>query len=150
MEKIKVRDIREGGIRIEDTIDPSIFELTQQDYLQLIQPVSVKARLRKFETTVLTEIDVATRFTCKCYRTLEQLERDWSDSFTLDYELEPQQEELDLQDDIRQEIILRLPTRVLSDKADEKVEVAETASTEDEDERPDNTYRPFEGLKDLE
>lgn len=148
MEKIKIKDIGERGLKVQDTISTEFFGLTREDYLWLVEPVRVDVKLKRFDSTVLGDVRVSTRFQSSCSRTLEDVCRDWEDSFELDYELEPEQELLDMEDDIRQEIIVRLPTRVLSDSELQKEQ--EDLGLEEEDMPPANTYRPFAGLKDLE
>lgn len=151
MDKIKVRDIPESGIDIEDSIDLECFEQSGQEFVRLIRPVRVHANIRRFDATVISEVRIDTRYESKCYRSLEDVTRDWSVRFELDYELEDKQEELDLEDDIRQEVILRLPTRVLSDAELAKGEPVEEVIDEDEEEdAPEGMYKPFSGLKDLE
>lgn len=148
MEKIKIRDIGDKGLSVDDTISPEVFGLTKDDYLWLIDPVQVKVKLKRFESTVLGDIRVNTRYQSHCSRSLEEVQRDWRDSFELDYEIESEQEFLEMEDDIRQEIIVRLPTRVLSDAELKKEQ--EDLGIEETDITPENTYRPFAGLKDIE
>ncbi|MGE0267583.1 MAG: DUF177 domain-containing protein [Candidatus Omnitrophota bacterium] len=149
MKKILIRDITPSGLNIEDTISQSLFEKSEEDYIQFIEPVSVQAVLRRFESTVLGDIKIKTRFESFCCRSLEKIQRDWAIRFSLDYEIEPYQETLDIEDDIRQEILLQLPLRILSD-AEAAKEAMEIHEVPDEDQPPENTYKPFKGLKDLE
>ncbi len=148
MEKIKIRDIGERGLKVHDTISAELFGLTKEDYLWLVEPVQVDVSLKRFDATVLGDVRVSTRYQSSCCRTLEEIQRDWRDSFELDYEIGADQEYLDMEDDIRQEIIVRLPTRVLSDAELKKEQ--EDLGIEEDDLPPHNTYRPFAGLKDLE
>lgn len=149
MKKIKIRDITPGGLHIEDTIDQSVFEQSEDDYIRFIQPLTVKAVVKKFESTVLCDVEVKTRFATFCSRSLEKLERDWGLKFSVDYEIEPYQETVDLEDDVRQEVLLQLPVRILSD-AEAAKEAQEKKEEPPADRPPENTYKPFTGLKDLE
>ncbi|MCA9395127.1 MAG: hypothetical protein KC900_13075 [Candidatus Omnitrophica bacterium] len=148
MEKIKIKDIGERGLTVRDTISEELFGLTNEDYLWLIEPVQVEIKLKRFDATVLGDVQVSTCYQSSCSRTLEDVRREWKDSFELDYEVEREQEFLDMEDDIRQEIIIRLPTKVLSDAELKKEQ--ENLGLEEEEVPPANTYRPFAGLKDLE
>ena len=150
MEKILVRDISESGLPINDTISQNVFALTEDDYLRFIEPITVTGTIKRFDKTVLSDLQVSSKYASHCYRSLEKVQRDWKAKFTLDYELEPNQEYIELQEDIRQEIILRLPMRVLSDTEIEKDKLKNSSPDEQEDTPPENTYRPFAGLKDLE
>lgn len=149
MKKIKIRDITPSGLHIEDTIDQSLFEQTDEDYIRFIQPLTVKAVVKRFESTVLCDVEVKTRFATFCSRSLEKLERDWGLKFSVDYEIEPYQETVDLEDDIRQEVLLQLPVRILSD-AEQAKEALEKNEEPPVELPPENTYKPFTGLKDLE
>ncbi len=149
MKKILIRDILAGGLKVEDTIDPSLFEKSAEDVIQFIEPLKVKALLRRFESTILLDVEVKTRFETFCCRSLVKLQKDWGVRFNLDYEIEPYQESLDIEEDIRQEIILQLPLRILSD-AEMLKEAQEIGEVADEDAPPENTYKAFKGLKDIE
>lgn len=148
MKKILIRDIPPGGLNIEDTISQSLFERSEEDYIHFIEPVKVQAVLKRFESTILGDIKVNTRYESFCCRSLEKIRRDWSIRFSLDYEIEPYQETLDIEDDIRQEMLLQLPLRILSD-AEMAKEAREAEENPDEDQPPENTYKPFKGLKDI-
>lgn len=148
MEKIKIRDIGERGLNVKDTISPEVFGLSKEDYLWLIEPVQVDVMLKRFDATVLGDVKVSTRYQASCCRTMEEVRRDWRDSFELDYEISADQEFLEMEDDIRQEITVRLPTRVLSEEEMKKEQ--DELGIEDDEVTPENTYRPFAGLKDLE
>lgn len=149
MKKVLIRDITESGLHISDTISEELFEHSEEDYVRIIAPVEVKAVLRKFESTILGDIHVKTRYASFCSRSLEKLQRDWSAAFTVDYEIEEHQESLDLEDDIRQEILLQLPVRILSD-AEMAKEAKEQEEELQEERPPENTHKPFAGLKDIE
>lgn len=151
MKKINIRDITASGLHIEDSIDQNLFEQADDDYIRFIKPLTVKAVVKRFESTILCDVEVKTRFATFCSRSLEKLELDWGLKFSVDYEIEPYQETIDLEDDVRQEVFLQLPVRILSDaeQAKEAMEKKEEPPV-DVDRPPENTYKPFTGLKDLE
>lgn len=149
MKKINIRDITASGLHIEDSIDQNLFEQADDDYIRFIKPLTVKAVVKRFESTILCDVEVKTRFATFCSRSLEKLELDWGLKFSVDYEIEPYQETIDLEDDVRQEVFLQLPVRILSD-AEQAKEALEKNEKPPEDPPPENTYKPFTGLKDLE
>lgn len=146
--KVKVVDITEDGIDVNDYLDAEFIGLTEKDHLHFITPLTVKARLQLVGETVLAKVNVAGRFASQCYRSLLPVERNWSVAFMLDYPLDPNAQYLDLAEDIRQEIILELPIRVLSDAEeakDQRVERLKEDLQSPDDDLPD-TYQPFKNI----
>lgn len=149
--KVYVKTFPKAGMEINDELPPEYVGLTKEDYLYFKAPLKVHAAIKKVENLFFSEVDVEGRFTSFCYRSLETVERDWKIHFQLETPFEPNVEFIDLAEEIRQEIILGLPMRVLSDKEMAKEKSAKKIIEEPvekpiNDERPPNTYRPFENL----
>ena len=158
MREIQIRDIGASGLVLTDTIALEETGLNKEDYVHFVTPLKVRVKLLKAETTVLCDVSVQARIETYCSRSLERIEQDWQAAFTLDFEIDPHQQTLDIQEDIRQEVILRLPMRVLSEeerktnrvgKEIEAINRKNAHFIEEEGDRPEGTYRPFEGLEDI-
>ena len=65
---------------------------------------------------MLAMVHVASRYDTLCYRCLEDIKRDWTADFTLHFDIEKNMEFIVIDEDIRQEIILNLPTRILCEE----------------------------------
>ncbi len=111
--KIKIKDIRPEGIEITDLIQTSAVGLTKDDVLQFIAPLDVSAKVRRTENEVLVQTNVRGRYTSFCGRCLEKIERDWSGDFFFHIPINRDTESIDLDEDIRQEVIVNVPARVL-------------------------------------
>lgn len=144
--KIYLKDILPEGLEVEDKIAPDAIGLTEKDHLHFVSPLSIHAKVQKFEETVLATIGVKGTFESFDYRTSEKLKRDWSDQFDLDFDLDPDRDYIELDEDIRQEIILRIPMRVLGEGASEDA-IPENLQAEKIDEEKQKTYQPFKDLK---
>lgn len=111
--KIKIKDIRPEGIEITDAIQTSAIGLTKDDILQFIAPLDVSANVRKIENEVLVQTSIRGRYASLCGRCLEKIERDWSGDFSFHIPIDRDTEFIELDEDIRQEVILNVPARVL-------------------------------------
>jgi len=145
--KIKVKDIRSGGLDINTRIPEDFIGLTDQDYLYFITPLEVNAKLERVEDTILSKVHVKGRYSSHSYRSLDLVRRDWENEFTLDFPVDPSTDNIDLGESIRQEVILRIPMRILSD-AELKAKSAFQSDQKTDEEL--KTYRPFENLKDIQ
>ena len=143
--KIHICDVGSDGLSIDESLDASFIGLTEDDYLKLIAPVRIQAKVERVDDTLFVHCTTQSRYESFCARSLEKVERDWQERFTLDFEIQSKQEYIDISEDIRQEIIIRLPTKVLSD-AEINKEQAEPAATEVV-ESESKTYQPFANLE---
>lgn len=146
--RINVRDITSKGLDVAADLSIEYMGLTKDDYVHFITPLHVTAHVNKFDTTILSNVQVSGRFESFCSRSLERLERDWQDKFTLDFEFDNTVEFINLGEDIRQEVILRLPVRLLSEKEEAKAKSEKEKSEQvDSDIGEEKTYQPFKNLK---
>ncbi len=113
MLKIQLKDIRPEGVLIHDQMDKEVMDFTKEELFRFIQPLAVDAKVEKFDDIVLAQTKVKTRYTSFCSRCLIEVEKDWVQNFTLDFPLAEHLEYIELGEDIRQEVFLGLPTRVL-------------------------------------
>jgi len=149
--KIYIKDIRQEGIFVDYQIPAETLGLTQEDYLQFIKPIEVSALIERVDNTVLGKIKVKSRYKSFCCRTLVDVERDWPQEFLLDFQIDRATEFIEMDEDIRQEIILGLPVRVLCDE--EMAKETDAALEPPLDESPTGpqgkkkTYQPFANFK---
>ena len=55
----------------------------------------------------------ASRYESFCGRCLEEIKQDWASEFTLIFDVDKGQDFLEMDEDIRQELVLNLPARIL-------------------------------------
>ena len=151
--KVKISDIGQSGYVLHDTLNAEYLGLTREDPLYFIGPLVIDATLQKVEDTILADVRTAGRFASFCYRTSVPVERDWSIQFSLDYKVDKNDQYIDLADDIRQEVVLGIPLRVLSDEEMKKSPPEGPGPQEEPDDAPrlggdppSDSYRPFENI----
>jgi len=149
--KIKIKDIRAEGIDVAFEISAREVGLSEQEYLYLIEALRIKAHVERVEGTVIMKCKASTRYHSFCSRTLVAVERDWSAEFLLDFAIERSTEFIEPDDDIRQEVILGLPVKVLCDEELKKETTsAQSAPVNEMKEamaESQKTYQPFADLK---
>jgi len=111
--KIKVKDILPEGIEVSDHIPAATIGLTQKDEGYFAAPLEVQAKVSRVNSTVLAKTKVHGKYRSVCARCLAEIERDWNGNFLFDLAVEKQTEAVELDEDIRQEVLLNLPPRVL-------------------------------------
>ena len=139
---IKIKDIGKSGLDATGELSSEYIGLTKEDYVHFITPLAVQARLDRVDDFIIAKVKVAGTFESFCCQTLKPITLDWKDDFILDLSFEEAQEEIDLGDEIRQEVILRLPVKLYA----EGVKEGKFAPQEELD-RPVETHKPFSDLK---
>ena len=110
--RIAVKDIPSYPVEVADKLDAKDFDI-QDDDVQCVTPVEVRATLERITNALTVKIDAKTRFSFLCSCCAEPFEKDLEKSLSLAYELEPATTHIDLGEDIRQEILIELPVRNL-------------------------------------
>ena len=113
--KIIVRDISPKGLELSEEVEASSLGLLPDD-LKFISPIKIRAQISRVEDTILACTHVQACYSFFCSRCLESVETDRRQKFDFAYRIENGLDSIDLSEDIRQEIILTAPTRILCDK----------------------------------
>jgi len=109
--KICVDKIPEGGIELTEKIQPEALSIDTEG-VSFIKPVDVKANILKSGSEMFADIllEVPAEYTCsKC---LSKFEEVFKKKFNLIREVKPA-EIVELDDEIRQEIILDYPMKIV-------------------------------------
>lgn len=109
--KIRISEIPEEGLTLSESLDPMEMGLDTPD-LRFTSPLQVTALFQRQPDTVLAAVAVAGRTEEICGRCLERSEHSYGGEFQMDYSVKDRMD-LDVTDDIRQEILLSVPVRVL-------------------------------------
>ena len=111
--RIAIKDIHPEGIEVAGQVPAEIAGLTPEDEGYFTAPFDVQAKVSRVKDTVLAKTKVRGRYRSACARCLADVEQDWSGNFIFDFTVDKQTEAVELDEDIRQEVLLNLPPRVL-------------------------------------
>ena len=115
MIKIPVRDITSQGLDIDQSIPKEGIGLSDEE-VDIRSLLNVKAHLEKVNNVVIANARIKADFGYLCARCLEELYSTEERSYKFDFEVEPGTEYIDLGEEIRQEIIMANPPKVLCSK----------------------------------
>lgn len=115
MIKISVRDIPAKGLDIDQSIPKEGIGLSSEE-VDIRSLLNVKARLEKVDNFVIANARVKAEFGYMCARCLEELYTTQERAYQFDFEINPEDEYIDLGEEIRQEIIMANPAKVLCSK----------------------------------
>ena len=115
MIKIAVRDIPASGLEIDQSIPKEGIGLSCEE-ADIRSLLNVKARLEKVNNFIIANTRIQAQFGYMCARCLEELCSTQELSYKFDFEISPQSEYIDLGEEIRQEIIMSNPSKVLCSK----------------------------------
>ncbi len=115
MIKISVRDIPSHGLDIDQSIPKEGIGLSSEE-ADIRSLLNVKARLEKVNNFIIADTCIKAQFGYRCARCLEELYSTEERSYKFDFEIDPKSGYIDLGEEIRQEIILANPAKVLCSK----------------------------------
>jgi len=103
--KIRVNQIPEGGVILEETRSPGELDL-ETEVLKFRGPVKIRAEVSKVTNAVTVYLTVNALMQTSCSRCLEDFQLGFKKTAQLNYLAEKSSAEIDLDPDIREEIIL--------------------------------------------
>ena len=115
MIKISVRDIPSGGLDIDQSIPKEGIGLSSEE-ADIRSLLNVKAHLEKVNNFIIADTHIDAEFGYLCSRCLQELHSREKRAYKFDFEINPNSEYIDLGEEIRQEIIMANPARVLCSK----------------------------------
>jgi uncharacterized metal-binding protein YceD (DUF177 family) len=113
--KISVRDIPPHGLDIDQSVPKEGIGLSSEE-ADIISLMNVKARLEKVNNFIIVDTRIKAEFGYMCSRCLEEVHSTQERSYKFDFEIDPNSEYIDLGEEIRQEIIMSNPARILCGK----------------------------------
>jgi uncharacterized protein len=117
MIKIAVRDITSNGLDIDQSIPKEGIGLSDEE-VDIRSLLNVKAHIERVGNTAIADTHIKADFGYMCARCLEELYSSEERTYKFDFELDPTGTEyIDLGEEIRQEIIMANPARVLCSKS---------------------------------
>lgn len=112
MIRISIRDITSKGLIIDQIIPKEGIGLTDEE-IDLRSPISVKAQLDRAGNMVNAQAHIEADFGYLCARCLEEMHSVNEFDYEFHFELNPSDEYVDLGEEIRQELILANPAKIL-------------------------------------
>ncbi|MBU0469199.1 MAG: DUF177 domain-containing protein [Candidatus Omnitrophica bacterium] len=112
--KINISDINSQSSDFKGQISNEAIGST--GVLAFIEPLKIIAKVERIDEAVIAKTAVSGKYSAVCSRCLESVEQLWENEFLIAVEIDRKTEYIDLGEEIRQEVILNLPTRVLCDK----------------------------------
>ncbi len=110
--KILIKEIPRDGLNLTQDVEPVTIGLNA-DECPCVSPLHVKGHVQKAENTVLAHIEVKAQFLYTCSRCLEPFEKSSTKEFDFDYAVDKSISSVDIGEDIRQEMIVDVPVKVL-------------------------------------
>ncbi len=110
--KIKVRSIPKTGLRFESSVMPREIGLSEE-FINEEQPFNVTGLFERVGDFVLAKVEVTCGIENHCARCLERISRRETFRYSLEFELQPGQEYIDVGESLREEMILGYLPRTL-------------------------------------
>ncbi len=112
MIKFPLKDINSKGLDIAQTVPKESIGLSDEE-IDLRSPVTIKAKLERIDGQVIARTRVSADFGYLCSRCLEEFHEIQEIEYYFYFEVTSELEYVDLGEEIRQEMILANPSRIL-------------------------------------
>lgn len=110
--KIEVGRIPPEGLTLEEEITPSVLDLNTE-LISVKSPLKIKARLEKITNVVSARIHIVFEICYVCSRCIDEFKNTAEKQLMLIYQISSPNQTIDLNQGIREEIILDYPIRPL-------------------------------------
>lgn len=110
--KINIEQISSEGVLLTEDISPGELDL-DTEVTKFISPIKVSAKAYKITNAVSISFNLKSTVHFICSRCLEEFDNDFSKSFELNFPVSKSQHLIDLNQDIREEIVLDYPIKPL-------------------------------------
>lgn len=110
--KIYVDKIPDGGLELNENIEPGLLLLDEQAIINFIKPIKVKANVIKTGAEIFVDVLLESTVEYTCAKCLSKFEDIFSKKLDIALEVRPA-EIVELDDEIRQEIIVDYPMKVI-------------------------------------
>lgn len=103
--KVNIRHVPSEGMDVEEVLAPEELELEGDDF-EFDSPLTVQAHIEKADEVLIADVQVSGRYTFSCSRCLEPFKQERCDRFKLYLDITPKTHVVDLDEDIRQEMVV--------------------------------------------
>lgn len=112
MLRIAVKDILSAGIELSGTISQADLNIRPEEIKSLV-PLAVSAKVKRTATAIQALAQTRGKFEYTCGRCLQACEKDFEEVFDFHYPIDPEVSYIDVGEDVREEVILGFPDKVL-------------------------------------
>ncbi|MFA4853790.1 MAG: DUF177 domain-containing protein [Candidatus Omnitrophota bacterium] len=112
--KILVNQVPFEGILLEEGIDPGELDL-ETELIKFGSPLKLKARAWRITNALSVDLNIKAKFHVVCSRCLKEFDWDWNKDAQLNYPLDNSITFIDLNPEIREEVMLDYPIKPLCD-----------------------------------
>lgn len=110
--KVRVEDIKEEGLSVEEDISGSSWEIDSFD-VKFVDNIHLDGRFQRAGAEILVNVDLVMSWEVTCSRCLEVSLQTSRQACVLSYNTDSLGEYLDIDSDVREEIILKFPMKAL-------------------------------------
>jgi uncharacterized protein len=110
--KVEISRITSDGISIEDSLDAEELDLNTSE-VKFVSPLKVNANIFKIKNVVSVELEIESCFHTSCSRCLKEIQLPLKRHLRLNYQVMNNQQFIELDEDIREDIILSYSLRYL-------------------------------------
>lgn len=114
--KIAVAKIKDKELEFKEEIDASSWDLDSND-IKFVDKITLICKFVRLGKEIIVEVKVNTHRIISCSRCLQEVGQVIWQSFKLNYNISSLGDYLEIDDDVRQEILLDYPMKVLCDPA---------------------------------
>jgi uncharacterized protein len=111
---INTDEIPKSGLKLKKEINASEGDLNSDEII-FLQPIRIEAKIEKIRNEVIAKVSLSAIVKMRCARCLEWYETKEDKEFTRSYEV-PQNRQIDLWRDLREDLILDYPMKPLCSK----------------------------------
>jgi len=110
--KISINQVPPGGLSLEEEISPAVLDL-ETELIKFRSNLKIKAHVSRIINALIIKLNVRLVLSAGCSRCLEEFEWDLNKDVQLSYPIDSSVTFIDLNPDIREEIILDYPMKPL-------------------------------------
>jgi uncharacterized protein len=110
--KLDTRQLPPEGVVLIEDFSPGDWELDTQS-IKFLTPVQVTARITKVSNFLNINLDIGAKISLVCSRCLADIRLDFQKNVELNYPIDPLKPKIELDPQIREEIILEYPMKPL-------------------------------------
>jgi uncharacterized protein len=110
--KIVIKDIPSAGLEIQERVSEGDLDV-RPDEIKCLEPLTVQGKVERTAIAIQATVKAKTKFQYVCGRCLNVHEEVLNQDFEFHYPVDSQVSYIDVSEDVREEIILGFPLKVL-------------------------------------
>ncbi len=110
--RVSVKSVKEHNIVLEEDIEASLWDMDSFD-VKFVDKIHLKCSFSCVDKEILVDTEVKTHRVITCSRCLQEVGQEVVQHFVLSYQIARLGDYLEVDEDVRQEILLNFPMKVL-------------------------------------